>query len=417
MRIFRHLPGLLALLCTVSLPLSAAEVRPAPGESLQTVVARAAEGDTVVVPAGRHPVNNLTLTKPLTLLGREGAVLDGGGSGDVIRVSAPGIAIRNLEIRDSGMDLNAMNAGVFVEQEAAGTRIEECFIDHTAWGVWVDGAHAPVIRGNRIHGNTEVVSPERGNGIQLWNVSGALVADNEVWETRDGIYIEVSHGGNVIHANHFHHLRYGVHYMYSHRNEVTGNRTNNTRAGYALMMSDGLEVHHNRSDGDEDYGFLLNYVKKSAIHHNRVAPGPEKCAFVYNAQYNDLHQNRFKGCEVGIHLTAGSFHNRIHRNAFLHSRNQVKYVGNREQEWSLDGRGNYWSDYMGWDTNGDGVGDIPYRPNDVVDRLVWKYPLARILLKSPAVQTLRWIQRQFPALRNPGVTDRHPLMDPQGIGS
>ncbi|SCY64000.1 nitrous oxide reductase family maturation protein NosD [Thiohalorhabdus denitrificans] len=407
--------GLVLLAAGAACPAWGAELRPQPGEALQQVVDRAAEGDTVVVPEGTHTVEALRLDKALTLAGEEDAVLDGGGSGDVIRVTAPGVTIQGLEIRHSGMDLNEMNAGVFVEGSATGTRIEDCFIDRTAWGIWVDGAASPVIRDNRIHGNAEVVSPDRGNGVQLWDVSGALVTGNEIWETRDGIYIEVSHGGNVLHDNHLHHLRYGVHYMYSHRNEVTNNRTHDTRAGYALMMSDNLEVHHNRSADDEDYGLLLNYVKQSAIHHNRVDPGPEKCAFVYNAQYNDFHHNRFRGCEVGIHLTAGSFHNRIHQNAFLHSRNQVKYVGNREQEWSRDGRGNYWSDYLGWDTDGDGIGDVPYRPNDMVDKLIWKYPLVRILMNSPAVQTLRWIQQQFPALRSPGVTDRHPLMDPEGV--
>lgn len=413
MRIPTLLTGLI-LAIGLPLPAAAAEVSPQPGEPLQQAVARAAEGDTLVVPAGTHEVGTLRLAKPLTLAGEDGAVLDGGGSGDVVRVTSPGVTLRNLEIRNSGMNLNKMNAGVFVEEAANGFHLADSFLDHNAWGVWVNGANAVVIRDNRIRGNTDVVSPNRGNGIQLWKVSGALVADNEIWRTRDAIYIEVSHGANILHGNHMHHLRYGVHYMYSHRNEVTHNRTHDTRAGYALMMSDNLEVHHNRSAGDEDYGVLMNYVKKSTIHHNRVEPGPEKCLFVFNSQYNDVHHNRFTGCDVGVHLTAGSFHNRIFENAFMHSRNQVKYVGNREQEWSRDGRGNYWGDYLGWDTDGDGIGDVPYRPNDMVDKLVWKYPLVRVLMNSPAVQSLRWVQQQFPALRSPGVTDHHPLMEPAG---
>jgi nitrous oxidase accessory protein len=402
------------LILTALLPLSAAAdtVRPTPDESLQQAVARAAEGDTVRVPPGTHRVGTLRLTKPLTLTGGGEAVLDGGGQGDVIRVTSPHVTIQGLEIRNSGMDLEAMNAGIFVEQQALGCHIADNFIDHTAWGVWVNGAPTAVIRDNRIHGNTDVVSPNRGNGVQLWNVSGALVADNEVWQTRDGIYIEVSHGGNVIHGNHFHHLRYGVHYMYSHRNEVTDNRTHDNRAGYALMFSDRLEVHHNRSAGDEDYGILMNYVRESRIHHNRVAPSPEKCIFIFNSQHNDFHHNRLEGCRFGIHLTAGSNHNQLYENAFVGSRDQVKYVGNREQEWSREGRGNYWSDYMGWDTDGDGIGDVPYRPNDLVDKLAWKYPLVRVLMNSPAVQTLRWVQGQFPVFRDKGVTDSHPLMKP-----
>ena len=38
--------------------------------------------------------------------------------------------------------------------------------------------------------------------------------------------------------------------------------------------------------------------------------------------------------------------------------------------------------------------------DDVVDRLHWQYPLLKLLLSSPAVQTLRFVSRQFPLLRD-----------------
>ena len=60
--------------------------------------------------------------------------------------------------------------------------------------------------------------------------------------------------------------------------------------------------------------------------------------------------------------------------------------------------------------NDDGVGDLPYEPNDGIDRVLWKYPLAKILMHSPAVETLHWVQRQFPVLRPTGVKDSHPLI-------
>ncbi|WP_258868224.1 hypothetical protein [Alkalilimnicola ehrlichii] len=60
--------------------------------------------------------------------------------------------------------------------------------------------------------------------------------------------------------------------------------------------------------------------------------------------------------------------------------------------------------------SGDGIGDTPYEPNDAVDRLLWKYPLAKVLMNSPAIQVLRWAQRQFPVFRPQGVRDSAPLM-------
>ena len=85
---------------------------------------------------------------------------------------------------------------------------------------------------------------------------------------------------------------------------------------------------------------------------------------------------------------------------------------NREEEWSKDGVGNYWSNYLGWDLNNDGRGDSPFEPNDGIDKMVWQYPEAKMLLDSPAVLILRWIQGQFPVLKPVGVKDSHPLMQP-----
>ena len=80
-----------------------------------------------------------------------------------------------------------------------------------------------------------------------------------------------------------------------------------------------------------------------------------------------------------MHFTAGSEGNEITGNAFVNNRNQVKYVGSRFLDWSKDGRGNYWSDNPAFDLNGDGIADSPYRPNDVMDKVLWTVPNAKIL--------------------------------------
>ena len=74
--------------------------------------------------------------------------------------------------------------------------------------------------------------------------------------------------------------------------------------------------------------------------------------------------------------------------------------------------GNYWSNYAGWDRNGDHVGDVPYEANDLIDRLSWRHPMMKLLLASPAVETLHLVARQFPLLRAPSIIDPHPKMKP-----
>lgn len=43
---------------------------------------------------------------------------------------------------------------------------------------------------------------------------------------------------------------------------------------------------------------------------------------------------------------------------------------------------------------------------------MWSYPLAKLLLVSPAMETLRFAQSQFPTLYPGGVIDSHPLIAP-----
>ncbi|MCB1503227.1 MAG: right-handed parallel beta-helix repeat-containing protein, partial [Bauldia sp.] len=185
----------------------------------------------------------------------------------------------------------------------------------------------------------------------------------------------------------------------------------------ALMFSSDLTVRGNVSEGDRDHGIMLNYVNDAVITDNLVRGGGEKCLFMYNAHKNALRDNRFEGCPIGIHFTAGSERNVISGNAFVGNRNQVKYVGTSAQEWSEDGRGNYWSDFAGFDLNADGIADQAYRPNDLIDNVLWTQPAASLLLGSPAAQLIRWAQREFPGLLPGGVVDSAPLMSPAPLAA
>lgn len=394
------------------------------GPAIAQVLTRAAAGDRIVIAPGHYRVN-LVVDKSVAILGKPGAILDGGGQGDVIRIRAADVTVKGLQLLKSGNNLTDMNALIFVEHSAVRALIQDNTLDAEAFGIWNDGAKDVHIIGNYVHGNPTMRSQDRGNGIHLSNTTGALVENNDVSQTRDGIYIQTSNH-NILRGNHLHDLRYGIHYMYSYYNQVVNNRTDHTRTGYALMQSKYLTVTGNRSEHDRNYGILMNYIVYSTIADNVVTgvrPGLSgalageavegaegKAVFIYNCQFNEIHDNVFADSDIGIHLTAGSEDNRVYGNAFIGNRTQVKYVATRPQEWSRDGRGNFWSDYLGWDLNADGIGDRPYEPIDGVDRVLWKYPMAKVLMHSPAIDTLHWVQAQFPVLRPQGVRDSHPLM-------
>lgn len=436
------------LLATAALALTAAAAGPArsdtvtvaPGE-LDTALASAAAGDTLLLAPGTHP-GPLTVKTPVTLLGQPGAVIDGRGERSALTILAPDVTVRNLEIRNSGISLSEQNAGVFLGKEAHRGVIEDNRLRDNLIGVYVWGANDVMVRRNDVTGRTDLRVAERGNGIQLWNAPGTQVLENSVRDGRDGIFTTTSKK-NVFARNRFERVRFAVHYMYTNDSEVSDNLSVGNHVGYAIMYSNNLVIRNNRSLGSREHGLLLNYANSAIIEGNHIdgrftteqdgpvetvadkdmpvtSDGPTegkrfgtwKCVFIYNANKNRFVNNRFENCEIGVHFTAGSERNALTGNAFIANRTQVKYVGTRALDWSDKGRGNYWSDNAAFDLNGDGIADEAYRPNDVIDRVMWAYPSAKLLMNSPGVQVIRWAQKQFPALHPGGVIDSAPLMNP-----
>ncbi|HHZ10681.1 MAG TPA: nitrous oxide reductase family maturation protein NosD [Rhizobiales bacterium] len=383
-------------------------VVPAEPGALVKAVAAALPGDVLLLEPGRHD-GPVVLDRPVTLDGAGRAIVDGHGSGSVIVVTGADVTVRGLEIRGSGSSHQGIDSGIRLIPPAIRARIEGNRIVGNLHGVDVHGAVDSLVRGNTIVGRTDFRMNDRGNGVYVWKAPGTLIEGNDIRLGRDGIFSNASSKGTY-RNNLFRDLRFAVHYMYTNDSEVSGNVSIGNHLGYALMFSSRIVVHDNLSLRDRAYGFMLNYANDVDMRGNLVRGGTEKCTFVYNAHRNAIVGNRFENCGIGIHFTAGSERNRFSENAFVGNRNQVKYVGTRHIEWSDGGRGNYWSDHPSFDLDGDGLADSPFRPNDLMDHILWSQPAAKLLLGSPAVQLVRWSQATFPAILPGGVVDSHPLM-------
>ena len=408
-----RLAALAASLVLLQSPAEATTTTVSPGESLQAAIAAAAPGDVLRLRAGRYE-GTVVIGKSLTLIGEPGATIVGPGSGSVIGVTAPEVVIRNLTITGSGIGPEGTDSGVFLTQAATRAVVEGNRIENNLVGVFVHGAADAVVRGNVIEGRQDLRMSEAGNDIQVWNAPGAAMIGNDLRYGRDGIYVITSRK-NIFRGNRMRDLRFAIHYMYTNDSEVSDNISIGNHAGYNIMYSDRLKVTGNLSLGDRDKGLMFDYANMSVISRNVVKAAPEKCLFLFNANKNQIRDNWFEGCDIGIHFTAGSERNKISGNAFIGNRTQVKYVGTTYLDWSDKGRGNYWSDNPAFDLNGDGIADTAYRPNDLVDEVLWTAPSAKVLVNSPAVQMIRWAQTQFPALYPGGVVDSAPLMAPPAI--
>src|SRR5262249_4637786 len=141
----------------VAILLAAADLRAdtlvvGPGGSstpLSDVVARASDGDTVLVRGGVHP-GPILVKKAVRLVGEGRPVLDGRGRDAVVRLEGPGAVLRGFAIRSSGDVLSREDTGVLAA--APGLTIEDNSFDDVLFGINLRQAPRSVVRGNTLRG-------------------------------------------------------------------------------------------------------------------------------------------------------------------------------------------------------------------------------------------------------------------------
>jgi nitrous oxidase accessory protein len=107
--------------------------------------------------------------------------------------------------------------------------------------------------------------------------------------------------------------------------------------------------------------------------------------------------------------------NHVSNNTFIDNVEQVGITGNGdfvENDWSVAGVGNYWSDFAGYDADGDGIGDISYRGQYLYNSITDGNPELTFFQETPAAKAISLAAQMFPILRpKPILEDEHPLVD------
>ncbi len=370
---------------------------------LAAALALAEPGDRVVLGPGDW-TGPAVIDKAITISSRGGVLV--GSEGKTLVLRAPGAVVDGLVIRGSGDDLQGPDACIYVEPSAAGAVIAESVLSDCLFGIWLHQVRGAQILDNQITGRPEVMAHAKGNGIHLFDSEQLTVRGNTVRGARDGIYVSATED-SLIADNQVSDQRFGIHYMYSYDNTIEGNVADDNTGGIALMESMRLTVRDNEAAGNERQGILFRDVQSSTITGNRVE-GNGEGLFFFSSLDNVIADNVIVGNQIGARIWAGTERNEVRGNSFISNREQVFYVASSDQRWGA----NYWSDYLGWDQDGDGLGDRPYRSDALMAQLLHKYPAAALLLSSPALELLRLLQQRLPALRVPAVIDEAPLLTP-----
>jgi len=390
------------------------------GQDLAAEVAAAATGTVVDVRPGVHR-GPLVIDKPLTLAGAPGAIVDGGGEGDVIRITAPDVTVKALVIRNTGISLDRENAGITVLAPRA--TIEDNVLENVLFGVYLKGSPDSVIRGNRIGGKALAVQ-RRGDGIRIWQSDGTRIEDNVVHDSRDTVMWFSR--DVVLRRNRVTGGRYGLHFMYSDDNTIEDNHLEGNSVGAFLMYSRGLALRRNafiRNRGPSGYGVGLKdmdgtIAEDNLFLGNRVGLHFDNSPSSY-AIHDVYRHNVFAYNDIGVAFMPAVKRNQFHDNAFVDNVEHVAVLGSGRFEgndFTVEGRGNYWSDYRGWDLDGNGVGDVAYRAESLFENLMDREPKLRLLQFSPIQSAVETAAKAFPSVRpKPKFADEAPLVAPPPV--
>ncbi len=387
-------------------------------QQLPAAIAAAEPGDVIEVDGGAF-YGSLTIDRPLTLVGRNWPVLDGQNEGTVLTVSAPDVTVRGFLIRASGDSLDRENSGVVVEAPNAaitGNRFEE-----TLFGIYLRKAHGSLVQGNVIH-SKDLAVPRRGDAIRVWYSNDVTIEGNVVERGRDVLlwYSERL----LVRGNDISDGRYGLHFMYCDDALIEGNRLLNNSVGAFLMYSRRLTMQHNMiaaNRGPSGYGVGLKDMDDAIVRENLFLDNRIGAYLDGSPREVDsiglFEGNVFAYNDVGVELLPAVRHNQFITNSFVDNEEQVALAGGGrpgDNAWTVEGVGNYWSNYAGYDATGDGIGDIPYVSQRLFEDMMQRQPALRLFLYSPATDALDFAAQAFPVVRpQPKLEDTAPLMAPQ----
>lgn len=384
--------------------------------NLNSAIQIAQPHDTILVKPGLY-YGNVIIDKPLTLLGEKGAIISAPtDTGDAVKLIADSCFIQGFIIRGGGHQRLNDNAGLKIYKSHYNV-VRDCFFEDNLFGIYLYSSHWNLIRKVTIHGRDNEPEEDRGNGIHLHDSHNNHLDSLHIYGARDGIYFDFA-DSNYTSNSLIEKVRYGLHFMYSDYDLFEYNLFRHNVAGVALMYSDrGLTFRYNifaHNVGYRAYGVLYKDVRHALSEYNLVVDNTTGLFFDMS-HYNVVRYNLIAQSGVAIRYFLSSEGTVIYGNNFIDNlSNLVSSGGGVRVKWENEKEhmGNYWSNFHGYDLDGDGISDIPHRVQGIFDHLQGEYPFFRLYVYSPAAQALIFAEHLLPFIEKAKHVDHAPLMHP-----
>jgi nitrous oxidase accessory protein len=341
-----------------------------PYASIQYAINVANPGDTIYVFGGNYN-ESLVINKEIELIGS----IEGGNSiiyygnthRHTIEITADNVEITGFDVHNTQDTLMylppPLKQGSLIHIIGDNAIIQKCNLTNcvNGWGIYIDGSDNHLIKNltieNMITGiyidyskTTDVVSNSISNcnsGITIKDSENANLYENNISNCKNGFYItgcnNIDFYRNDINQNQIN----GLNLQNSHNIKIRNNSFYKNSGTAIYLDSDDCNVSYNVFDRSQTG---INIFGSNSIIFN-------------NYLYNSSSKGVLTNCLSRNNIFTKNYFINNYQNADEKSKNNI---------WYKNSKGNYWDDYNEIDNYPkDGVGDIVYSRNGVIDR----YPL------------------------------------------
>lgn len=300
--------------------------------TISAAVKAANAGDTILVSPGTY-VENVAVNKPLKIVSTNGAqatvVKASDTSKDVFLLGSTDITIQ-------GFTVTGGNKGVVFGQ--SNCILTSCTVNGNVFGVYLAGATSNLVSNNNLNGN--------GFGIYLDGSSGNKLSNNSASNEKGG-------GGKAS-------LSDGIYMYNSHNNNVTQcDLSNNDNFGVSLYQSKNNVFSHNTISANAQFGV-------------RLREGSDNNKF----SWNTFKANEENGVLIGdSNSNTFYFNNFVNEKSHFYTQEDNNINSTKKLNYTFNGNpfssfvGNYYSNYAGTDSDGNGIADSSFGGD--------KYPLVK----------------------------------------
>lgn len=352
------------------------------------------------------------IRRPVALHGTGGTVLAGSGTATVVEILADDVTLTDLRLRDSGSRHTAEDSAL----KATGKRIAlvRLAVDGTLFGLSLQQCKYCLVQSCVVTGRAKT-STMPGDGIKLWESPHSRVDSNLVRDSRDLVVWysrNVTLTDNVVIGS-----RYGAHFMYAHDSLVQGQRVRDNVVGIFVMYSNRLRVVGNELSGARGAAGVGIGFKESdsvTVQGNWIV-GNTTGVYLDNTPRAPDQPVRFVGNELALNDVALRLHASPAGLAFasndFHHNGEVVHVDGGGNALGVQFTGNHWTDYIGYDRDGDGTGDVAFEVKRLSSEWADHRPATRLLHGTLALGLVETVARAVPVMQvHKALVDPRPAM-------